>query len=49
MSFAPEIVKAIREGKSEIQHAATFADGLKVQIVLDKAVESSKNGCAVKI
>ncbi len=49
MSFAPEIVKAIREGKSEIEHAATFADGLKVQVVLDKAVESNKNGCAVKI
>jgi predicted dehydrogenase len=44
MSFAPEIVKAIREGKTEIEHAATFADGLKVQIVLDKAVESSKSG-----
>jgi predicted dehydrogenase len=49
MEFAPEIIKAIREGKSEIKHAATFADGLKVQIVLDKAVESSKSGCAVKI
>ena len=44
MEFAPEIVKAIREGKREIKHAATFADGLKVQIVLDKAVESSKSG-----
>lgn len=49
MSFAPEIVKAIRAGNSQIEHAATFADGLKVQIVLDKAVESSKSGCAVKI
>ena len=49
MSFAPEIVKAIREGRTEIQHAATFADGLKVQLVLDKAVESSKNGRAVEI
>jgi predicted dehydrogenase len=48
MSFAPEIVKAIREGKPEIEYAATFADGLKVQIVLDKAVESSKSGCAVE-
>jgi predicted dehydrogenase len=49
MSFAPEIVKAIREGKTEIEHAATFADGLKVQIVIDKAVESSKSGCAAQI
>jgi predicted dehydrogenase len=49
MDFAPEIIKAIREGKTEIKHAATFADGVKVQIVLDKSVESSKSGCAVKI
>jgi len=49
MNFAPEIVKAVREGKPEIEYAATFADGLKVQIALDKAVESSKSGCAVKI
>jgi predicted dehydrogenase len=49
MSFAPEIVQAIRAGKQEIEHAATFADGLKVQVVLDKATESNKRGCAVKI
>jgi predicted dehydrogenase len=49
MEFAPEIVKTIRAGKTEIEHAATFADGLKVQIVLDKAVESSESGRAVKI
>ena len=49
MEFAPKIVEAIREGKTEIEHAATFADGLKVQVVLDRAVESSKSGCAAQI
>jgi predicted dehydrogenase len=48
-SFAPKIFKAIREGKTEIKHAATFADGLLVQEVLDAAVESDEIGCAVKI
>ncbi len=47
--FAPEIVKAIREGKTEIENAATFADGLKIQQVLDAARESDKSGCAVKV
>jgi predicted dehydrogenase len=42
MNFAPEIIKAISGGKSEIEHAATFADGVKVQKVLDAAHESDK-------
>jgi predicted dehydrogenase len=49
MSYAPEIVSAIQAGRSEIEHAATFEDGLKVQIVIDKAVESSKSGAAVDV
>lgn len=49
MSFAPKIIEAIREGKTEIAHAATFADGLKVQKVLDAARESNESGCAIKI
>ncbi len=49
MQFAPEIISAIKEGKTEIKHAATFEDGLKVQKVLDAARESDKNGCAVKV
>lgn len=49
MSFAPKIVEAIRAGKTEIAHAATFADGLKVQKVLDAARESNETGYAVKI
>ncbi|HXH69653.1 MAG TPA: Gfo/Idh/MocA family oxidoreductase, partial [Pyrinomonadaceae bacterium] len=48
-SFAPKIIKAIQAGKTEIEHAATFADGLKVQEALDAAHESNESGCAVKI
>ena len=49
MAFAPKIIEAIREGKTEIEHAATFEDGLKVQKVLDAAHESNAKKCAVKI
>lgn len=49
MDFAPKIIEAIREGKTQIRHAATFEDGLTVQIVLDAARESNKSGCVVKI
>jgi predicted dehydrogenase len=49
MAFAPRIVEAIQEGKTEIEYAATFEDGLKVQKVLDAAHESNKKKCVVKI
>ena len=48
-AFAPQIVKAIRDGKTEIEHAATFADGLSVQRVLDAARESNAAGKTVAI
>lgn len=44
MSLAPVIIDAIRTGKTEIPHAATFADGVKVQRVLDAARESDALG-----
>ena len=47
--FAPKIIEAIRNGQTEIEHAATFSDGLRVQEVLDAAHESNKNGCLVEI
>jgi predicted dehydrogenase len=37
VAFAAKIVDALREGKTEIEHAATFEDGLAVQRVLDEA------------
>lgn len=49
VNFAPEIVAAILDGKTEIEHAATFEDGVKIQQILDAAHESNETGCAVKI
>ncbi|HEY0459593.1 MAG TPA: Gfo/Idh/MocA family oxidoreductase [Pyrinomonadaceae bacterium] len=49
MNFAPEIVEAILSGKGEVEHAATFEDGVKVQKVLDAAHESNQTGGVVKI
>lgn len=47
MNFAPAIIEAIRGGKSEIEHAATFEDGVKVQKILDAAHESNEKGSVV--
>lgn len=49
MSFAEKIVEAILHEKTEIEYAATFADGLKVQKVLDAAHESNESGKTVKL
>ncbi len=49
MAFAPKIVTAIREGQNEIEHAATFADGVKVQRVLDAARESDASGRVIRL
>lgn len=48
VAFAPKIIEAIQQGKSEIEYAATFADGLRVQKVLDAARESNEKGCLVR-
>ena len=45
--FAPEIINALVEGRTEIEHAATFEDGLRVQHVLDAARESNATGSTV--
>ena len=47
--LAKEIVNAIRDGKTEIDGAATFEDGVSVQRVLDAARESDRDGRSVKI
>jgi predicted dehydrogenase len=47
MAFAPKIVDAIRKGGRAIEHAATFADGVRVQKVLDAARRSDSEGRAV--
>lgn len=49
LSFAPKIIEAIQKGKTEIEHAATFEDGVKVQKVIDAAHEANETGCSVKV
>ena len=49
MAFAPIIVEAIMQGRPEIEHAATFADGLSVQRVLDAARLSDRSKCETKV
>ena len=49
MWFAAKIVDAIKNGETEIEHAATFEDGLKVQKIIDAAHESNEKNCIVKI
>ena len=48
-AFAPNIVAAIREERPVVECAATFADGLEVQRVLDAARESDLTGRRVHI
>ena len=48
-TFAPILVEALRRGSMSIENAATFADGVSVQRVLDAARESAASRCAVNI
>ena len=49
MALAPLIVKALQNGETFLEHAATFGDGVKVQRVLDAARESDSTGQAIGI
>ncbi len=44
-AFAATIVKALTKGEKTVAGAATFEDGHQVQLVLDAARASNKNGC----
>lgn len=47
VEIAPRIINAIQLGETEIEHAATFADGIRVQRVLDAARTSDAAGQTV--
>jgi predicted dehydrogenase len=47
--FAREIVGALREGRHEVEGAATFDDGHRTQLVLDAARAAHASGCRVTI
>jgi predicted dehydrogenase len=42
--FAQEIVRALLEGRSTVEEAATFADGHRTQLVLDAARRAHRSG-----
>ncbi|MER3428384.1 MAG: gfo/Idh/MocA family oxidoreductase [Pyrinomonas sp.] len=44
-AFARAIVAALREGRRTVEEAATFADGHRVQLVLDAARRAHERGC----
>ena len=48
-SFACRIVDAMRSGKKMVDDAASFEDGLRVQVVLDAVRESNERGCWVDV
>ncbi len=49
LAFAEPIIKALRNGETTVENAATFEDGYRNQVVLDAARESSEKGCVVKL
>jgi len=48
-AFSGAIVEALRAGKNTVRDAATFADGHRIQLVLDAARASNESGCWVKL
>lgn len=44
-AFSAAIIEALLEHKTTVEGAATFADGYRVQLVLDAARASNKSGC----
>ena len=48
-AFAVAVCEAMRAGKTTVKDAATFADGYRVQLVLDAIRESNESGCWVTV
>jgi predicted dehydrogenase len=44
-AFSKKIVEAMREGRTTVEGAATFADGYRTQVVLDTARRANETGC----
>jgi predicted dehydrogenase len=44
-AFSKRIVEALQEGRTTVDGAATFADGYRIQLVLDAARQAHENGC----
>lgn len=48
-NFSCAIINALRERRTTVEGAATFADGYRVQLVLDAARASNKSGCWIPV
>ena len=48
-AFSVAICEAMRAGKTTVKDAATFADGYRVQLVLDALRASNESGCWVTV
>ena len=48
-AFSVAIVEAMRAGKTTVKDAATFADGYRIQLVLDAIRASNESGCWVTV
>ncbi len=48
-AFSCKIVEALRAGTNQVEGAATFADGYRVQLVLDAARAANQSGCWTKV
>jgi predicted dehydrogenase len=48
-ALACRIVDAVRSGKQMVDNAASFEDGLRVQLVLDAVRDSNERGCWVDV
>jgi predicted dehydrogenase len=49
LAFAEPIIKALQNGETAVENAATFEDGYRNQILLDAARESNEKGSVVKL
>jgi predicted dehydrogenase len=48
-AFSKRIIAALREDRTAVEGAATFADGYQTQLVLDAARRANESGCWAKI
>jgi predicted dehydrogenase len=49
LAFAREIIRALRNGETVVENAATFEDGYKIQLLLDAARKSDETGAVIKL
>jgi len=49
LAFATEIIQSLKEGRTEVENAATFEDGFQIQLLMDAARKSNETGAAIKL